>query len=261
MTDPTPLTEDIAASAGTVAASSSSSAVSASTTTTAAIAEKKEEIPEYTESEEASLRELPVWIETVTVDNSIQKDLNTITLIAADGVGIRVEKYLAFRMTLIRSMSEDKDVTDTTLEHHLSGVTGTVLQKVVDYIRHFWEYSFQDGQVVSKEPKEHKKIPAPLLKELNEYITVFEKEFLASIVPAEMVGELKADFGARFDLLLACDYLGFARLRHLCAASIAQDHKKKKELDPTCKLWGVKNDFTEEKEATIRKEYAWAEAF
>ncbi|CAK7357293.1 unnamed protein product [Dovyalis caffra] len=60
-----------------------------------------------------------------------------------------------------------------------------------------------------------------------------------------------------YDLLLASNYLNIEVLLHQLAQKVA-DMIKGKKPEEIRQLFGIKNDFTPEEEAEIRRENAWA---
>ncbi|KAL3828860.1 hypothetical protein ACJIZ3_017662 [Penstemon smallii] len=60
-----------------------------------------------------------------------------------------------------------------------------------------------------------------------------------------------------FDLISVANYLEIKELIDLISQKIA-DRTKDMQQEEIRKIFNIKNDFTEEEEAAIRKEYAWA---
>ena len=69
---------------------------------------------------------------------------------------------------------------------------------------------------------------------------------------------LKADQGTLFELILAADYLDIKGLLDVTCKTVA-NMIKGKTPEEIRKTFNIKNDFTEEEEAQVRKENQWCE--
>merc|ERR1712061_578266 len=69
---------------------------------------------------------------------------------------------------------------------------------------------------------------------------------------------LKVDQGTLFELIMAANYLDITRLLDPCCKNVA-NMIKGKTAEEIRKTFNIKNDFTEDEEAQVRKENQWCE--
>ncbi|CAK7357298.1 unnamed protein product [Dovyalis caffra] len=98
-----------------------------------------------------------------------------------------------------------------------------------------------------------KKTLAKIVEWLNKHASGSSKEELKRW-DADFVD---VDKDVLYDLLLASNYLNIEVLLHQLAQKVA-DMIKGKKPEEIRQLFGIKNDFTPEEEAEIRRENAWA---
>ncbi|SPT20894.1 unnamed protein product [Triticum aestivum] len=141
-----------------------------------------------------------------------------ITLKSSDGEEFQVEVAVAMESQTIRHMIED-DCADNGIP--LPNVDSKILSKVIEYCK-----------------KHAAAAPAEDLKS-------FDAEFV------------KVDQATLFDLILAANYLNIKGLLDLTCQTVA-DMIKGKTPEEIRKTFNIKNDFTPEEEAEIRRENQWA---
>ncbi|XP_020193292.1 SKP1-like protein 1 isoform X4 [Aegilops tauschii subsp. strangulata] len=143
---------------------------------------------------------------------------NMITLKSSDGQEFDVEEAVAMESQTIRHMIED-DCADNDIP--LPNVDSKILSKVIEYCKKHVQAS-----------------PKPDLKS-------FDAEFV------------KVDRATLFDLILAANYLNIKGLLDLTCQTVA-DMIKDNTPEEIRKIFNIKNDFTPEEEAEVRKENQWA---
>ncbi|KAG7516236.1 S-phase kinase-associated protein 1 [Solea senegalensis] len=89
-------------------------------------------------------------------------------------------------------------------------------------------------------------VNAAILKKRTDDIPVWDQEFL------------KVDQGTLFELILAANYLDIKGLLDVTCKTVA-NMIKGKTPEEIRKTFNIKNDFTEEEEAQVRKENQWCE--
>ena len=147
----------------------------------------------------------------------------TITLISSDGVHFAVPEAAANLSETIQHMIED-GCTDGGIP--LPNVTGSILAKVLEYCNKHAADAESNKEELDK----------------------FDKAF---------VDEVKADQATLFDLILAANYLNVKGMLDLTCQTVA-DMIKGKSVEEIRQTFNIKNDFTPEEEAEIRKENQWA---
>jgi len=152
-------------------------------------------------------------------------------LVSQDGETFEVEKDVAVKSNLVKTMVEDSGVDE---EIPLPNVKSTVLSKVIEYCRHHKD----------ENPPE---IEKPL-KTSN----------MAEIVGAWDCAFVEVEQEMLFELILAANYLDIKSLLDLTCAKVASMIKGKSP-EEIRKLFNIVNDFTPEEEAQVREENKWAE--
>nr|XP_045085224.1 SKP1-like protein 1 isoform X2 [Aegilops tauschii subsp. strangulata] len=147
-----------------------------------------------------------------------------ITLKSSDGEEFQVEEAIAMESQTIRHMIED-DCADNGIP--LPNVDSKILSKVIEYCK----------KHVQASPKPANSGAADLKS--------FDAEFI------------KVDQNTLFDLILAANYLNIKGLLDLTCQTVA-DMIKGKTPEEIRKTFNIKNDFTPEEEAEIRRENQWA---
>ncbi|CAN0922913.1 SKP1-like protein 11 [Linum grandiflorum] len=143
-----------------------------------------------------------------------------ITLISSDGQTFEVEESVAIESQTIKHMIED-DCAGGNIP--LPNVESKILAKVIEYC------------------KKHIKTDAPEAAELKQW----DKDFA------------KVDQATLFDLILAANYLDIKGLLDLTCQTVA-DMIKGKTPEEIRETFNIKNDFTPEEEAEVRRENQWA---
>ncbi|KAF5778544.1 putative S-phase kinase-associated protein [Helianthus annuus] len=149
----------------------------------------------------------------------------TIVLKSSDGETFEVEEVVALESQTIKHMIED-DCANTTIP--LPNVTSKIISMVIEYCK----------KHVDSAKNEDKKTAEEDLKN-------FDSEFV------------KVDKDTLFDLILAANYLNIKSLLDLTCQTAA-DMIKGKTPEEVRKTFNIKNDFTPEEEAELRRENAWA---
>ncbi|KAM3279269.1 hypothetical protein ACQJBY_046533 [Aegilops geniculata] len=149
-----------------------------------------------------------------------------ITLKSSDGEEFQVEEAVAMESQTIRHMIED-DCADNGIP--LPNVDSKILSMVIEYCKKHVQASPKPADSAA---------PAEDLKS-------FDAEFV------------KVDQAILFDLILAANYLNIKGLLDLTCQTVA-DMIKGKTPEEIRKTFNIKNDFTPEEEAEIRRENQWA---
>ncbi|XP_048573870.1 SKP1-like protein 1 isoform X4 [Triticum urartu] len=154
---------------------------------------------------------------------------NMITLKSSDGEEFQVEEAVAMESQTIRHMIED-DCADNGIP--LPNIDSKILSKVIEYCKkHVQADSSSSTSTAAAAPAEDLKS--------------FDAEFV------------KVDQATLFDLILAANYLNIKGLLDLTSQTVA-DMIKGKTPEEIRKTFNIKNDFTPEEEAEIRRENQWA---
>ncbi|KQJ99541.1 SKP1-like protein 1 [Brachypodium distachyon] len=151
-----------------------------------------------------------------------------ILLRSSDGKEFEVEEAVAKESRTILHMIED-DCADNGIP--LPNVDAKILTKVIEYC------------------KKHAAAADPSAADSNSTAAADLKEFDADFV--------KVDQAVLFDLILAANYLDIKGLLDLTCQTVA-DMIKGKTVEEIRTKFNIKNDFTPEEEAEIRKENQWA---
>ncbi|KAK3129580.1 hypothetical protein QOZ80_6BG0481940 [Eleusine coracana subsp. coracana] len=157
-----------------------------------------------------------------------------LTLIGSDGEAFEVEESVAMESQTIKHMIEDDCAADAI---PLPNVSSKILAKVIEFCRKHVQAratEAEDGEA-SSEPK---KASADELK-------TYDAEFV------------KVDQAILFDLILAANYLDIKLLLDLTCQTVA-DMIKGKTPEEIRSTFNIRNDFTPEEEAEVRRENQWA---
>ena len=151
-----------------------------------------------------------------------------VTLISSDHERFEVPEAAATMSQTIRHMIED-GCTDGGIP--LPNVTGSILAKVLEYCnKHAAASAGGEGSSSSSDKEE---------------LVKFDKAFV------------EVDQATLFDLILAANYLNVKGMLDLTCQTVA-DMIKGKSVEEIRQTFNIKNDFTPEEEAEIRKENQWA---
>ncbi|KAK3132801.1 hypothetical protein QOZ80_6AG0527950 [Eleusine coracana subsp. coracana] len=157
-----------------------------------------------------------------------------LTLIGSDGEAFEVEESVAMESQTIKHMIEDDCAAEAI---PLPNVSSKILAKVIEFCRKHVQArdaEAEDGEA-SSEPK---KASADELK-------TYDADFV------------KVDQAVLFDLILAANYLDIKVLLDLTCQTVA-DMIKGKTPEEIRSTFNIKNDFTPEEEAEVRRENQWA---
>ncbi|KAG8439127.1 hypothetical protein GDO86_005369 [Hymenochirus boettgeri] len=159
----------------------------------------------------------------------------SIKLQSSDGEIFEVDVEIAKQSVTIKTMLEDLGMDDEGDDDPvpLPNVNAAILKKVIQWCTH------------------HKDDPPPPEDDENKEkrtddIPVWDQEFL------------KVDQGTLFELILAANYLDIKGLLDVTCKTVA-NMIKGKTPEEIRKTFNIKNDFTEEEEAQVRKENQWCE--
>ncbi|GAU31542.1 hypothetical protein TSUD_333180 [Trifolium subterraneum] len=155
-----------------------------------------------------------------------------ITLKSYDGEAFEVDEAIALESKTIKHVIED-GITDKEIP--VPNVTGKILAKVIEYC------------------KTHLEADAAISNEkLSENDPHAKKDLVAW--DAEFVN---VDMATIFELIRASHYLDIKNLNDLVSKTVA-DMMRGKSTEEIRKMFNIKNDFTPEEEAQIKRENQWA---
>jgi len=150
---------------------------------------------------------------------------------SSDGQEFIIPKEVASQSVLIKNMLEDIGEAEHAIP--LPNVTGTILQKVIEYADHHKD----DPPATADDEMKPKS---------SEDIDEWDREFM------------NVDQGTLFELILAANYLDMKGLLDLGCKTVA-NMIKGKSVEEIRKTFNIVNDFTPEEEEQIRKENEWCE--
>ncbi|GFZ48050.1 E3 ubiquitin ligase complex SCF subunit sconC [Saitozyma sp. JCM 24511] len=159
----------------------------------------------------------------------------TIVLVTSDEEQYTVEKKVAERSVLIKSMMEDLGAHQD-MQVPLPNVSSSVLVKVLQYCEH------------------HKNDPLPA-PDANDQDDARRKTAEIGEWDAKFI---QVDQEMLFEIILAANYLDIKPLLDVGCKTVA-NMIKGKTPEEIRKLFNITNDFTAEEEEQIRKENEWAE--
>nr|3L2O_A Chain A, S-phase kinase-associated protein 1 [Homo sapiens]5VZT_A Chain A, S-phase kinase-associated protein 1 [Homo sapiens]5VZT_C Chain C, S-phase kinase-associated protein 1 [Homo sapiens]5VZU_A Chain A, S-phase kinase-associated protein 1 [Homo sapiens]5VZU_C Chain C, S-phase kinase-associated protein 1 [Homo sapiens] len=145
----------------------------------------------------------------------------SIKLQSSDGEIFEVDVEIAKQSVTIKTMLEDLGMDPVPLPN----VNAAILKKVIQWCTHHKDDPGGSG---------------------TDDIPVWDQEFL------------KVDQGTLFELILAANYLDIKGLLDVTCKTVA-NMIKGKTPEEIRKTFNIKNDFTEEEEAQVRKENQWCE--
>ncbi|XP_021900549.1 SKP1-like protein 13 [Carica papaya] len=152
----------------------------------------------------------------------------TITLITGDGKYVEVEEKVAMEFATVKSFFEDNSDASSTKKFTIPvpNVSAEMLERIVSYVSGILPLrSKTDGE-----------------REIEEYNRAFVEQL--------SLENLK-------DMVLAANYLDIKDLLDLLCQSVA-DGLKDKSVEFVRTFFGIENDYTEEEEAEVWRQNAWA---
>ncbi|RWV82844.1 hypothetical protein GW17_00055618 [Ensete ventricosum] len=155
-----------------------------------------------------------------------------VTLKSNDGQEFHVEKEACVISKMIKFIVDDCDTSDAI---PVTNVSGKIMTKVIEYMKRHLEFASRNRS--SDAGKE--------IAEGDEELKAWDTAFLKDV-----------DVDTLYLLLMASNYLGISSLLDLCVKKAANllCGKSPEQIRAT---FNIKNDFTPEEEAKIRKEHAW----
>lgn len=162
----------------------------------------------------------------------------TVTLTSKDGEQFVVPVSVAKMSELIKgTMGEDEndDDDDNHMDIPLPNVKADVLQKVIDYCKHYI-----------------------LVEPMNEIEKPLKSNNMGEVVQKWYADYVDVEQVMLFELILAANYMDIKPLLDLTCATVASMIKGKTPEDIRA-TFNIKNDFTPEEEAQVREENKWCE--
>ncbi|KAF5204711.1 Skp1-like protein 1a [Thalictrum thalictroides] len=144
-----------------------------------------------------------------------------VTLKSSDGEAFDVEETVILQSQTIKHMIEDECADDGI---PVPNVTSKILAKVIEYCKQHAEGGESTEEAVLKK---------------------WDADFVS------------VDLATLFDLILAANYLDIKSLLDLTCQTVA-DMIKGKTPEEVRNIFNIKNDFTPEEEAEVRRENQWA---
>ncbi|XP_047087471.1 SKP1-like protein 1 [Lolium rigidum] len=166
-------------------------------------------------------------------DAAAAAEKKMLTLQSSDKQLFQVEEAVGMKSQTIKHMIED-DCASNVIP--LLNVTGSILAKVIEYCT---KHVAAEGPVGPDGDLD------PASKDAVDGLKKFDADFV------------NVEQTVLFDLILAANYLDIKELLDLTCQTVA-DMIKGKSPEEIRKTFNIKNDFTEEEEAEIRKENQWA---
>ncbi|XP_047975604.1 SKP1-like protein 1 [Salvia hispanica] len=160
--------------------------------------------------------------------------MSKITLRSSDNEVFDVDEKVALESQTIKYLIED-NCTDNGIP--IPNVTGKILSKVIEYCKRHVEAA------AAADIKDEDKLASAAAA--TEELKAFDTDFV------------KVDQATLFDLILAANYLNIKNLLDLTCQTVA-DMIKGKTPEEIRKTFNIKNDFTPEEEAEVRRENQWA---
>ncbi|KAK3131880.1 hypothetical protein QOZ80_6AG0512790 [Eleusine coracana subsp. coracana] len=163
------------------------------------------------------------------------KKTTMITLKSSDGEDFEVEEAVAMQSQTIKHMIED-DCADNGSP--LPNVTATILSKVLEYCK-----KHVQANKAGSEDAAAAGASSSSTSNNSDELKSWDADFV------------KVDQATLFDLILAANYLDIKGLLDLTCQTVA-DMIKGKTPEQIRQTFNIKNDFTPEEEAEIRRENA-----
>ncbi|KAK4688488.1 S-phase kinase-associated protein 1, partial [Tremellales sp. Uapishka_1] len=159
---------------------------------------------------------------------------NIVILQTSDEEEFTVEKQVAERSAMIKSMIEDLGVSGEKIP--LPNVSSSVLIKILEYCEHHKGEALPTTEGSDGDDSKRK------TSEIGEWDAKF----------------IQVDQEMLFEIILAANYLDIKPLLDVGCKTVA-NMIKGKTPEEIRKLFNIVNDFTPEEEEQIRKENEWAE--
>ncbi|GAV73498.1 Skp1 domain-containing protein/Skp1_POZ domain-containing protein, partial [Cephalotus follicularis] len=156
--------------------------------------------------------------------SSSQPDTRIITLTTADDAVFHVSETVAMEMKIVKSFLEDN--SEATESIPLPNVLSGPFSRIIEYVTHHLEFRDKSAK--------------------KEEIRSFDEGFLKGVSNDDLK-----------ELVVAANYLEIKELLDMLNQTVA-DRIKNKSVEYVRKFFGIESDFTEEEEAKIREEHAWA---
>jgi len=152
----------------------------------------------------------------------------TLKLTSVDNQSFEVQREVMKMSEYVTNMLEDIEDGEACPTVPVNTVRGEILSKVLEYCKYHTE---AEGEGEGKKS--------------DVDIKAWDVEFV------------KVDQSTLFELILAANYMNIKSLLDLACLSVA-NMIKGKSPDEIRKTFGIKNDFSPEEEAEVRKENQWA---
>ena len=165
-----------------------------------------------------------------------------ITLKSSEGEEFEVDEAVAKESQTIRHMIED-ECADNAIP--LPNVNSKILSMVIEYCKKHVQASPKPADSGAAADASSSTSAAAAEPAPTEDMKSWDAEFI------------KVDQAILFDLILAANYLDIKGLLDLTCQTVA-DMIKGKTPEEIRKTFNIKNDFTPEEEAEIRRENQWA---
>ncbi|XP_074310405.1 SKP1-like protein 1A [Silene latifolia] len=163
------------------------------------------------------------------------KTSKKILLKSSDGEDFEVDEIVALESQTIKHMIED-ECADNAIP--LPNVTAKILSKVIEYCK-------KHVNAAAAKTADATTTTTAAASVGDDELKKWDEEFV------------KVDQSTLFDLILAANYLNIKDLLDLTCQTVA-DMIKGKTPEQIRETFNIKNDFTPEEEAEIRKENQWA---
>jgi S-phase kinase-associated protein 1 len=194
--------------------------------------------------------------------------MDLVELISEDGVSMKASRKCLRLSTMLSPMME------MTSKFPLVTVTGPTLRKVVEYLNA--HVDDKDEHYIASQPN------APKISPLDDDDSIVrtsstaqsqaenDDEYKVENIMAGRYRGLLTPFDQRFlasmdvpiliEVTKAANYLGIERLLDLCCRGIASQMRGL-SAEGIRQKFGIKNDFTPEEEANLKRYAAWTEDF
>ncbi|KQJ98741.1 hypothetical protein BRADI_3g38770v3 [Brachypodium distachyon] len=170
-----------------------------------------------------------------------------VTLISQDGESFELSEAAASLSRTVALSMEDDDCAGGNIP--LPNVDAKTLAKILEYLN-----KHAPAAAASGDSTEAAAATSGEGSEAAAYASKSKEEEEMKSFDAEFID---VDLTLLYNLFMAANYLDIKGLLDLCAQKVA-DMIKGKKPEEVREIFGIKNDFTPEEEAEIRKENAWA---
>jgi S-phase kinase-associated protein 1 len=152
----------------------------------------------------------------------------TIKLVSSDSIEHKISLKAAKLSHTLQNLINDLG-DDDSKDIPLPNVHSKILEKVIQYMEHYAD-----------------NIPEEVKDPANYTVNQWDADFI------------KVDQATLFEIILAANYLDIRSLLDLSCKTVA-DMIKGRTPEEIRKTFNIKNDFTPEEEAQVRKENEWVE--